>query len=123
MITMATFSTQANKNIQKAPEYFLKLDKQLDIEKYKLEKYKDLFMLASFQAMHDSDLAYHTIYYKCAQNAETKQSLLNYLEQEERFSEKNPGCFDHFNYRQQALKAISEIKQQIKSGALDFLYL
>jgi hypothetical protein len=120
---MATFSTRTNKSMHKGSEYFLKLHNELDIDKYNLEKYKELFMLGSFQAMHDADLAYNEIYHKCAQNAWSKESLLLCLDQEEHLSIKHPQSFDDFTYHNHLLKAIAEIRQQIKSGGLDYLYL
>jgi len=107
----------------KASEYFIKLSAELDIEKYKLQKYKELFMLASFQVMHDADLAYNDIYTKCSKNASSKDSLLSCLEQEEQLSYKNPDCFDSNAYRQSLLKVASEIKHQLVSGSLDFLFM
>lgn len=119
---MTTFITYPDKTTHKASEYFRKLHLELDIEKYKLAKYQELFMLASFQVMHDADLAYNGIYYKCSKNAWSKQALLDCLEQEERLSTKHPDCFDGLIYRQQTLKAINEIRQKLTSGALDYLY-
>ena len=60
--SMTIFAPRPHKTLNKASDYFLKLQQELDIEKYKLDKYKDLFMLGSFQAMHDADLAYNDIY-------------------------------------------------------------
>ncbi|MFI5162616.1 MAG: hypothetical protein ACHQHN_15160 [Sphingobacteriales bacterium] len=120
---MATFSTRTNKSINRGLEYFSKLYNELDIEKYKLEKYKELFMLGSFKAMHDADLAYNEIYHKCAQNAWSKESLLRCLEEEEQLSFKHPESFDNFTYRYHVLKAITEIRLQLQSGNLDHLYL
>jgi len=120
---MATFSTRSNKSIHKGPEYFSKLYVELDIDKYKLDKYKELFMLGSFQAMHDADLAYNEIYHKCAQNAWSKESLIRCLDEEQQLAVKHPESFDDFTYRYHLLKAISELKLQLQSGALDHLYL
>ena len=120
---MTTFSTRTNKGMYKGPEHFSKLYNELDIDKYKLDKYKELFMLGSFQAMHDADLAYNEIYHKCAQNARSKESLLRCLEEEEQLSIKHPQSFDDFTYRYHLLKAIAEIREQLRSGALDYLYL
>ncbi|MFB9842939.1 hypothetical protein [Mucilaginibacter ginsenosidivorans] len=120
---MATFIPRTNRHSMKASEYFIKLSAELDLEKYKLQKYKELFMLASFQLMHDADLAYYDIYTKCSKNASSKDSLLSCLEQEEQLSYKNPDCFDNNTYRQSLLKVASEIKHQLVSGSLDFLFM
>jgi hypothetical protein len=120
---MTTFSTWVNKSMNKGPEYFSKLYRELDMDKYKLEKYKELFMLASFQGMYDADLAYSEIYLKCSQNVGSKESLLNCLDQEEKLLIRHPECFDQFIYRQNVLKAIAEIRFQVLTGALDHCYL
>src|ERR1700750_1593432 len=83
--SMTTFVPRANKHMKKASDYFFKIHSDIDIGKYKLDKYQELFNLSSFQAMHDADLAYHTIYHKCAENAQSKESLLSCLDQEEKF--------------------------------------
>jgi hypothetical protein len=119
---MATFMIRTHKQVSKASEFFLKLNSELDIDKYKLEKYKDLFMLGSFQVMHDTDLAYHNIYMKCAQYGVSKDSLINCLEQEEKLPTNNQECFDSNIYRQNVLKVIAEIKYQLATGALDYLF-
>jgi hypothetical protein len=119
---MTTFLTQQDKNSTKASEYFLRLYRELDMEKYKLDKYKELFVLASFQVMHDADLAYHEVYHKCAQNAWPKKSLLDCLEQQEKYPVSHPECFSGTTFRQHMLKVINEIRKQLKSGALDYLY-
>ena len=119
---MATFIPRVNKSSMKASEYFIKLSAELDMEKYKLHKYKELFTLASFQVMHDTDLAYNHIYLKCSQNAVYKESLLNCLDQEEKLSYKHPDNFDNVTYRKNLLRASSEIRYQISSGSLDFLF-
>lgn len=119
---MTNFITRANKSQTKASQYFLKLYAELDMSKYKLEKYRELFRLASFQEMHDADLAYFDIYQKCSQNASTKESVLLCLAQEEVLSLKNPHSFDDHTYRKHVLKAISEIRDHIKKGDLDYLY-
>jgi hypothetical protein len=119
---MATFMIRAHKQASKASEFFLKLNNELDIDKYKLEKYKDLFMLGSFQVMHDADLAYHNIYIRCAQYGVSKDSLFNCLEQEEKFPSHNSECFDNNIYRENVLKVIAEIKHQLAAGALDYLF-
>ncbi len=119
---MATFTLRSNKNRKKASEYFLKMNQSLDLEKYKLAKYEELFKLTSFQAMHDADLAYHSLYTKCAECAETKESLINCLDMEERYGFKHPDAFDATNYRNYTLKAISEIRQHLNAGMLDYLY-
>lgn len=62
---MTLFVPRTHNTSNKASEYFIKLYQELDIGKYKLEKYGELFMLGSFQAMHDADLAYNDIYCKC----------------------------------------------------------
>ena len=117
-----TFATRTDRNIHKGSEHFLKLYDELDIDKYKLESYKELFMLASFQAMHDADLAYDNIYRKCAQNAWSKERLLICLIEEEQLAIKHPDCFDNHTYREHVLKVIAEIRHQVKTGALDYLY-
>lgn len=119
---MTTFITRTNKSQQKASQYFLKLYAELDLSKYKLEKYRELFMLASFQEMHDADLAYFDVYLKCSQNASTKESVLQCLDQEEMLSLKSPHSFDDRTYRRHVLKAINEIRGHIKNGDLDYLY-
>lgn len=119
---MNTFITRP-KDTKKCADYFLKLHSELDLEKYKLHKYKELFKLSSFQNMHDADLAYHKIYRKCAENAYTKESLRHCLEEEERFMEKHPDAFDGDIYKQHALQVIHEIKHQLDSGILDYLYI
>jgi hypothetical protein len=103
-------------------DYFLKLHNELDIEKYKLAKYKELFKLSSFQNMHDADLAYHKVYRKCAESARTKESLLNCLQQEERLIISHPQAFNADVYRNNALKAIKDIIQQLNNGTLDYLF-
>lgn len=120
---MTTFAARPNKDIKKASGYFSKMYSDLDLEKYKLAKYQDLFQLSSFQAMHDADLAYHSVYCKCAKNAETKESLLNCLEQEEKFSIKHHDAFNDDNYRHHTIKAIHDIKQQLSNGTLDYLFV
>lgn len=119
---MTTFVTKPDKVLKKAADYFLKMYSELDLEKYKLDKYQELFKLSSFRAMHDADLAYHSIYYKCAGNACSKQNLLNCLDQEERFLTKNPEAYNQDTYRRHALCAIVEIKEHLKNGDLDHLY-
>lgn len=120
---MTIFAPRPNKTLNRASEYFIRLQLELDIEKYKLDKYKDLFMLGSFQAMHDADLAYHTIYQKCAQNSQTKSSLLLCLHEEEKLPISHPECFDSSVYRSSILKAIAEVKMHILAGELDYLYI
>ena len=119
---MTTFAIRSNKNSHKATAYFSKMHAELDLEKYKLDKYKELFNLTSFQNMHDADLAYHNIYCKCAENARTKESLLNCLEQEERLLIKHPNAFNPDTYQTHTLNAINEIKQLLKNGSMDHLY-
>src|SRR6202012_1185434 len=96
------------RTLTKAAGYFNKLLQEIDIEKYKLDKYKELFMLGSFQAMFDADLAYHDIYKKCAQNAQSKSGLLLSLHEEEKLPLGNPECFDSKVYRQSITNAIAE---------------
>ncbi|MGZ3763586.1 MAG: hypothetical protein ACXVB0_21400 [Mucilaginibacter sp.] len=119
---MSTFAPRPAKDLKKAASYFLKMYNELDLEKYKLAKYQELFKLSSFQNMHDADLAYYTVYNRCAENAQSKESLLNCLAQEEKFSTKHPDAFSAEVYREQMLKAIKEITHQIKTGNLDYLY-
>ncbi|HWD89843.1 MAG TPA: hypothetical protein VG367_17045 [Mucilaginibacter sp.] len=120
---MTIFAPKPNKALNKASEYFLKLLQELDIEKYKLPKYKELFMLGSFQAMFDTDLAYHTIYQKCLQNAQSKSNLLLCLYEEEKLPVSNPECFDSNIYRQGVIKAIANVKMHVLSGDLDYLFI
>ena len=120
---MTLFIPRTHITLNKASEYFLKLQQELDFGKYKREKYGDLFMMGSFQAMHDADLAYNDIYLKCAQNARSKESLLWCLEQEEKLSIKHPDCFDNNTYRLNVVKAIAEIKLYIERGDFDHLYM
>jgi hypothetical protein len=120
---MIIFVPRTHYTVNKASEYFLKLQMEVDIDKYKLDKYEELFMLGSFQAMHDADLAYHDVYRKCAQHGHSKDSLLSCLDQEEKLSIKHPDCFDHHTYRLNVMKAIAELKVHILSGKLDHLYM
>ena len=119
---MNTFATRTIRDMKKASEYFSKMHSDLDLKKYKLAKYQELFRLTSFQAMHDADLAYFSVYQKCSQNADSKQSLLNCLEQEEKFLPKHPNAFNHEIYRKHALNAIIEVREHLESGKLDYLY-
>ncbi len=119
---MAVFMPRTNKDSVKAPEFFTKLADELDMDKYNLQKYKELFMLSSFQAMYDTDLAYNDIYLKCARNAQSKGTLLNCLNQEEKLTFKHPDCFDNFIFRQNMLKAVGDIKRQLLAGSLDYLF-
>lgn len=119
---MAVFMPKTNKHSVKASEYFMKLAEELDMEKYNLQKYKELFMLSSFQSMHDTDLAYNDIYLKCARNAQSKGALLNCLNQEESLTFKHPDCFDNFIFRQNLVKAAGDIKRQLLAGSLDYLF-
>jgi len=107
----------------KASEHFIKLYNELDMDKYKIEKYKELFKLSSFQVMHDSDLAYYEVYLKCSQNASSKESLLSCLDQEEKLSYRHPQSFDNITYRKNLVKAIAEVEHQLKSGTLDYLFV
>jgi hypothetical protein len=120
--SMTTFAPRANKHMKKASDYFFKIHSDIDIEKYKLDKYQELFNLSSFQAMHDADLAYHAIYRKCAENAQSKESLFNCLDQEEKFLSLHENAFNADTYRMHQLKAISEVREYLKSGSLDHLY-
>lgn len=120
---MTLFAPRTYNTLNKASKYFLKLQQELDIGKYKREKYGDLFMLGSFQAMHDADVAYNDIYFKCSQNAQSKESLLWCLEQEGKLSIRHPDCFDNNTYRQNIVKAIAEVKMHILNGDLDYLYM
>lgn len=113
---------RTNKDFKKASEYFQKMHSELGIEKYKLAKYQELFNLASFQAMHDADLAYFCVYQKCSQHATSKQDLLNCLEQEEIFMPKHPDAFNQAIFRKHALNAISEVKEHLETGQLDYLH-
>ena len=109
--------------MNKGTEHFSIRYAELDIDKYKLENYKHLFMLKSVQVMHDADLAYDNIYRKCSQNATSKESLLSCLAQEEKLSISHPECFNQSVYRQNVLKAIADIRLQLATGLLDHLYL
>jgi hypothetical protein len=120
---MAVFMPRTNKNSSKASEYFIKLYTELDMDKYNFQKYKDLFMLSSFQAMHDTDLAYYDIYFKCAQNAHSKDGVLGCLANEEQFTFKHPDCFDNAMYRRKMIEAIAVIRRQVTSGSLDYLFM
>ncbi len=113
---------RTNKKSVRASEYFIKLSTELDMEKYDLPKYKELFLLASFQSMHDTDLAYFVIYQKCSENAHSKEQLLGCLAEEERFNFKHSKCFNELNFRSSLLKAITEIKHQLYTGQLDYLF-
>ena len=119
---MNTFASRTTRDTKKASEYFSKMHSDLDLEKYKLAKYQELFRLSSFQAMHDADLAYHSVYQKCAENAGSKQLLLDCLKQEEKFLFRHPNAFNHDIYRKHALNAIAEVKEHLESGKLDYLY-
>jgi hypothetical protein len=111
-----------SKNPEKAAEYFSKLRSGYDMGKYKMVRYSELFHLSSFQSMHDADLAYHEIYSRCETNARSKETLLTCLDQEETLSVKHPDSFDNIHYRQNVLRAIAELRQQINSGSLDHLF-
>ena len=119
---MNTFATKPNKDLKKATDYFLKMYSDLDLEKYKLDKYQDLFRLSSFQAMHDADLAYHSIYQKCAKYSQSKHILLHCLDEEEKFVTKHPEAFNQDTYRRHSINAINEIRDHLKNGDLDHLY-
>ena len=120
--TMTTSAARHNQGLKKASDYFFKMYSDLDLEKYKLDKYQDLFRLSSFQAMHDADLAYHNIYRKCSENASSKEHLLSCLDQEEKYLPTNHNAFNQDTYRRHALNAISEIRDHLKNGDLDHLY-
>jgi hypothetical protein len=120
---MTTFTLYSGKSLHKASEHFLKMFNDLDLDKYKLDRYQELFKLASFRNMHDADLAYHDVYAKCAKNADTRQSLLNCLDQEKKLLLKHPKAFDSDIYRLHVHKAINDISRQLDGGALDHLYL
>jgi len=119
---MTSFTTRSNRDLRKASEYFKKMHSELGIEKYKLPKYQELFNLASFQAMHDADLAYYIVYQKCSEHSASKEDLLNCLEQEEIFLSKHPDAFNQAIFRKHALNAISEVKEHLETGQLDYLY-
>ena len=119
---MTSLTIRTNKDLRKASEYFQKMHSELGIEKYKLAKYQELFNLASFQAMHDADLAYFCVYQKCSEHASSKADLLNCLEQEEIFLSKHPDAFNQAIFRKHALNAISEVKEHLETGQLDHLY-
>lgn len=114
--------TRTNKESKRAAGFFLRMRDELDLEKYKLEKYQELLKLASFQNMHDTDLAYQNIYSVCAKYAATKQGLLNCLQEEANLLTVHPDAFNHDAYKQQALKLINEIRQQLTAGNLDYLF-
>ncbi len=122
IMLMNTFTDRARKDMRKASDYFLKMHSELDLEKYKLPKYQELFQLSSFQAMHDADLAYHNVYRRCADCASSKQSLLACLDEEEKLMIRHPRAFNGETYRLHALKAIAEIREHLKSGNLDYLH-
>ena len=119
---MTSFTTRSNRDLRKASEYFKKMHSELGIEKYKLPKYQELFNLASFQAMHDADLAYYIVYQKCSEHSTSKEDLLNCLEQEGIFLSKHPDAFNQAIFRKHALNAISEVKEHLETGQLDYLY-
>jgi len=119
---MAVFMPKTEKRSVKAFEYFTRLANELDLDKYNLPKYKELFMLSSFQAMYDADLAFHHVYIKCSQNAYSKETLLSCLAAEEVSFFKHPDCFDNFTFRQNLLHKISDIRHQLISGSLQYLF-
>jgi hypothetical protein len=119
---MSSYTARSNKTISKASDYFLKMYSELDLQKYKLAKYQELFKMSSFRAMHDADLAYYNVYSRCAENAGSKENLLYCLDQEERFLTQHPEAFDAGTYRMHLLKAINEIREHLKNGSLDHLY-
>lgn len=119
---MAVFMPRTDKQSLKALEYFTKLTSELDMDKYNLQKYKELFMLHSFQAMYDTDLAYYHLYTKCSQNAYSKETLLNCLNIEEKITTRHPDCFDNLIFRKNLLAAIADVKRRLSSGTLDYLF-
>jgi hypothetical protein len=119
---MNTFITRTSKESKRAAEYFLKMHNELDLEKYKLDKYSELIELASFQNLHDADLAYQNVYATCAKYANTRQGLLNCLEEQINLLTKHPAAFSHDAYKQETFKLITEIKKQLNTGALDYLF-
>jgi hypothetical protein len=123
IILMATFTSHTALESKKASGYFSKMHNELDLEKYKLAKYQELFQLSSFQNMHDADLAYFEVYSKCAKNSQTREKLIDCLNLEERLTIKHPNAFNSDVYKQHVLKAIYDIKHQLNTGALDYLYV
>jgi hypothetical protein len=115
--------TSSSKYPKKASDFFLKLCGELDLEKYKSDKYRELIKLSSLQHMHDADLAYHDVYHKCSENACSKTNLLNCLELEEKLLSQHPGAFDNAIYRNHVHNAIKEIKDQLNSGTLNYLFI
>lgn len=111
------------KDPQKASRHFTRLCTELNIEKYQSSGYNKLFELVSFQNMHDADLAYHYIYRKCAENAWSKQSILDCLEQERKIVLKDPAAFNADKYAQTIGRAAKEIQEQLLKGDLDFLFI
>ena len=122
-LLMTTFISRTNKDSKRAPEYFSRLHSELDMGKYSLPKYQEFINLASFQNMHDADLAYHEVYHQCAENAHSKAGLLSGLEQESKLLTQHPNAFDHDIYKKHTLNAIDEIKHQLHNGALDYLFV
>ena len=122
-ILMTTFISRRNKDSKRAPEYFSRLHSELNMGKYRMAKYQEFIKLASFQNMHDADLAYHKVYHQCAENAHSKVGLLSCLEQESKLLTQHPDAFDHDIYKKHTLNAINEIKQQLRNGALDYLFV
>ena len=119
---MAIVASQNNKHFNKASQYFQHRCAELKLDKYKLTKYKKLFELASFQNMHDADLAYHYVYTKCADNAWSKPNLSTCLEQLVLLTAKNACVFNGEVYNQYINHAAKEIQQQIHLGELDHLF-
>src|SRR3569833_1712197 len=113
---MTSFTTRSNRDLKKASEYFQRMHSELGIEKYKLAKYQELFNLASFQAMHDADLAYYSVYQKCSEHANSKEDLLNCLVQEEIFLSKHPETKNQTKKQKHALNAISEVREHLETG-------
>ena len=120
---MTSFSSTSAKHPRKASEFFLRLHSDLDLEKYKLDKYQELIKLSSLQNMHDADLAYQYVYHNCAENASSKLNLLNSLDQEEKLLVGHPRAFDNGIYRKHIHNAITEIKDQLNKGILDYLFI
>ncbi|MEO6850505.1 MAG: hypothetical protein ABI203_09300 [Mucilaginibacter sp.] len=120
---MSVFTLRTKKYPLKASEFFLKLYDELDTSKYKSDKYHELLKLASFQHMHDSDLAYRKVYYSCYKNARSKTELLACLKLEEKLQTSHPQAFNDDDYKNYLLHIIKEIKQKLDDGALDYIFI
>ena len=119
---MNTFTLRSGKGLHKASQHFLKMFSDLNLDKYKLDRYQELFKLASFRNMHDADLAYHDVYSRCFENADTRENLLHCLDREEKLLLCHRQAFDADIYRLHVHKAINEIRSQLDNGALEHLY-